>query len=310
MLHWLPVPRISRLLATCVCAVWLSVPAASRSGDCPVETVENYTGAGSVVCPCFIVGEEAGSVFSGLPADHFPIELQSIGVGWGSVFGGSPQSFESALKVYGAGLPNPGAVLHSLAGPVLTDGVINEFPVAGLGFDVAAQPFSVTLEFANSNSGTLGPSVVHDGNGCTPGQNLVLADGSGWIDACAAGVSGDWLFFVRYLPSCTASDVPEDGRPLVASNAPAIFTGTYPNPLERAGRLEFWLAEPGEVSMDVFDARGRKVSQVLPPTELDGGEHSIDWTARDAEGHALERGIYFANLRLDGFATSTKIVVR
>lgn len=283
---------------------------AVSAGDCPVETVQHYTGAGTTTCPCFVEGEEAGAVFAALPADHFPIEIQSIGIGWGSIFGGSPPSVEAALKVYGAGLPNPGAALYSLAGPVLTDGVINEFSTAGLGFEVAAQPFSVTLEFLNTNAGTLNPSMVHDGNGCQPGKNAILADETGWLDACAAGLSGDWLVFVRYLPTCAAADAPEDGRPLIASNAPAVLTGAVPNPIGESARLEFWLAEPATASLEIFDAQGRRMGEAMPRSTMESGEHAVTWQPRDATGARLERGIYFAQLRAGGAVSSLKLLVQ
>ena len=57
----------------------------------------------------------------------------------------------------------------------------------------------MTLEFLNQNAGDIfAPSVVHDGNGCQPGKNVVLAMPGGWNDACLLGVTGDWVFYVDY----------------------------------------------------------------------------------------------------------------
>jgi hypothetical protein len=83
--------------------------------------VQNYTGAGTTACPCFVAGEQAGSVFSSIPAAHFPIKITKIGIAFGSAFGGQPDVLESALNVYGAGLPNPGSPIWSVAGPQLAD---------------------------------------------------------------------------------------------------------------------------------------------------------------------------------------------
>ena len=58
--------------------------------------VQNWTGAGTTSCPCFVQGEEAGVVLD-LPAEIFPIEILRISVGWGSLFGGAPDALEQAL---------------------------------------------------------------------------------------------------------------------------------------------------------------------------------------------------------------------
>ena len=170
-------------------------------GDCPEEPVfQNYTGAGTTACACFVSGEEAGSVFD-VPADHYPIEILRIGVGWGSQFGGAPQSLEQSIHVYPAGLPNPGAPIFTLDGPALNDGFINEFDIEPLPGEVIVNggPFTVTLEFLNDNVGDpFAPTTVHDGNGCQAGKNVIKAIPGGWSDVCSLGLSGDWLFHIVY----------------------------------------------------------------------------------------------------------------
>jgi hypothetical protein len=122
------------------------------------------------VCPCFAAGEEAGVVLDA-PAEHYPIEILKVGIGWGSQFGGATPSLEGAVRVYAKGLPNPGAPVAQLEGPALSDGAINEFNLAVIpgGVVLDSGPFTVTLQLANP-SPLLGPSVVHDGNGCRPGK--------------------------------------------------------------------------------------------------------------------------------------------
>ena len=192
-----------------------------RGAACPDEpTLLNFTGGGAVACPCFVPTEQAGAVFNA-PAAHYPIEILRVGIGWGSQFGGAPQSLEQAIHIYGTGLPNPGAPIFSLPGPTLTDGFVNVFDLEPLPGQIIvnAGPFSATLEFLNQNAGNVfAPSVVHDGNGCTPAQNLVLAQPGGWNDACLLGVTGDWVFNVVYrqvncTPVCrsTCGDIDSSG---------------------------------------------------------------------------------------------------
>jgi hypothetical protein len=193
---------------------------AARAQTCPeLGPVQVYGGGGTVTCPCFVAGEQAGTVFSGIPAGDFPIEITKIGIGWGSQSGGALPTIEDAINIYGAGLPNPssGGLLYSFAAPQMTDGFVNEFNVDGQApgggaVVINSQPFTVTLEFYNpNNTPPYGPSVVEDGNGITPGRNVVYAVGfpfTGWYDAQTLGVSGDWLFYIKYRPHCGTGGTP------------------------------------------------------------------------------------------------------
>jgi hypothetical protein len=159
--------------------------------------VQHYTGAGSVVCPCFLAREQAGAVFTSVevPLSAFPIQILRVGIGWGSQFGGSPNSIEEAINIYEGGLPDPGTPVFSLPGPQMIDGFINEF------------------------------NLIHDGNGCTPGgRNVIFAiDPDRWIDGCTQ-ISGDWVFFVKYRSVNCPGGVPDGkvvlGTPLTAELEP------------------------------------------------------------------------------------------
>ncbi len=185
--------RVAWLVAAA--AVTLAGTARAQCGN---QTLQNYTGGGQVVCPCFVVNEQAGAVFNA-PASAYPIEILRVGIGWGSQIGGAPNSLEEAIHVYAGGLPNPGAPIFTLPGPQLVDGAINEFNLQPFGVVVNSGPVTVTLEFMNPNAGDpFAPSVVHDGNGCQSGKNVVYAVPGGWFNACALGVTGDWVFYVVY----------------------------------------------------------------------------------------------------------------
>lgn len=161
--------------------------------------MQNYTGTGNGICPCFGANEQAGAVFS-LPANVYPVEILKVGIAWGSQFGGGGSTVEEAIHVYAAGLPNPGLPIFSLIGPVMTDGVINEFnlePIPGE-ITIASGPFTVALEFNNPNAGDIfAPSVLYDG-ACQSGKNVIRAIPGGWKNACTEGVPGDWLIYVKY----------------------------------------------------------------------------------------------------------------
>jgi hypothetical protein len=278
----------------------------SVRAQCPEEPpIQNYTGAGSVVCPCFIAGEEAGAVLTP-PAGDLPVEVLRVGVAWGSQFGGAPQSLEAAVKVYAAGLPNPGAPLQTLPGPVLTDGFLNEYDLEPLPGQIVinSAPFSVTLEFLNDNSGDIfAPSVVHDGNGCQPTKNLVKAIPGGWFDACVLGVTGDWVFYAIYRPVNCATGAEK----IVVSTGSTILVGAQPNPFRSQTSVRFALDRPGTVKLSVFDVQGRLVN-VLAQRGFAAGAHSVDWDGRRADGAAAAAGTYFVTMEAGDLRSTRKVV--
>lgn len=184
-------------------ALFLLALTATAQVPCPEEPpLAVWTGGGSVTCPCFVAGEEAGAVLN-IPAQHLPAEILRVGYGWGSAGGGNPDVLGDSINIYNAGLPNPGVPIFSLNGPVLSDGFINEYNLeAEPGTIIAnSSTITVTLRFLTANAGQISePSMVHDGNGCTSGANVVKAIPGGWNDACALGVSGDWIVQVVYRP--------------------------------------------------------------------------------------------------------------
>ncbi len=182
-------------------------------GDCPIEPdLQNYVGTGTTSVPGFTPSEELAAILDA-PADHYPIEIVAIAVGWSSPGGGQPNSLESALKLYSAGLPNPGPAQFIAKGPVLVDGAINEFDVTGFVGNriINSGPFMASLEILNaSQSG--GPAPLHDGAGCQPGQSAVKVNGSTWFDNCTLGVSGQWVIHVKYRRTeCGITDCNNNG---------------------------------------------------------------------------------------------------
>ncbi len=301
------IPPRSAAFSALVCALFLAAvsdvrPAAAQCG--PDEPpVQRYTGGISSVCPCFVPGEEAGTTFL-VPAAHFPIEVLRVGIGWASQFGGGGQQLEQAIHIYGAGLPNPGPRLHTLGGPVLTDGAINVFDLqAQLGSVLVNNgPVTVTLEFLNSSSPPFGPGLGFD-SGCTPGANVVKANPGGWSDACNLGVTGDWVFFMVYRKACQSGS-----GEITVSNAPAILANPRPNPFIDRTEIEFVLAAGGQAEVAVFDIQGRRVA-ALAAGEFQAGRHSLSWNGRGDGGSWLNPGLYFVRLVTNGRESVRKIVL-
>ena len=176
--------------------------AAPLGGGCPEQpSLQNWSGAGFTPCPCFVTGEEVGAVLEVDPAEY-PIEILRVGFAWGSLLGSTPDSLEAAVKIYPAGMPDPGVAQFSLPGPVLSDGgLLNEFDISAIPGNkiIDSGPFTVALELANtSNTDIFAPGPGYDTDGCNFGKNVIYAIPGGWTDACSAGVPGDWVIYAIY----------------------------------------------------------------------------------------------------------------
>jgi hypothetical protein len=294
--------------AGCFSATMVLAIASFAGATCPEESpLKNYTGSGSVVCPCFVSGEEAGAVLLA-PAEHYPIEILRVGIGWGSVYGGSPQSLEQAIKIYPAGLPNPGAATFTLEGPALNDGYINEFNLEPLPGEAVIQSgsFTVTLKFLNTNAGDpYAPSMVHDGNGCQAGKNVVYAIPGGWYSACALGVTGDWIVYAIYRRVNCEAGV---GDNLIAANQPAWLFSPQPNPFCSETQINFFVAGDEVVDLSVTDVRGRHVA-TLASGAFAPGLHSTAWSGRAADGTQASPGIYFVTMEAGSIRRTERVVL-
>jgi hypothetical protein len=276
--------------------------------QCPEEPpLANYTGTNANVCPCFVQNEEAGAVLEA-PAEHYPIEILRVGIGWASQYGGTPQSLEQAIHIYENGLPAPGTPIFTQEGPVLTDGYINEFdfePVPGE-IIVDSGPFTVALEFLNPNAGNISaPSVYSDGNGCQAGKNVVYAIPGGWYDACVLGVTGDWVMYAIYRQVDCGAGI---GEEVIASGDLAVLTRPEPNPFSSETRLSFVLSREQSIDLAVYDVHGRRVSTIARGV-YPSGSHSEDWSGVASDGAQLSPGLYFVTLEAAGSRSTQRVIL-
>jgi hypothetical protein len=123
---------------------------------------------------------------------------------------------------------------------------------------------------------------------------------------------------------------PVGGADTVTSAGPFVITSrsrppvtilfqNYPNPFPREDlgrsvtRIWFDLSTPGEVTLEVFDLRGRRIRRLIPasgcaPITLESGLYGRDevdlnectllhWDGKDDQGREVPRGVYLLRLR-------------
>ena len=82
-----------------------------------------------------------------------------------------------------------------------------------------------------------------------------------------------------------------------------------PNPFGGQLALSYSLAAPARAELEVYDVAGRLVRR-LGGDRVAAGEHRVDWDGRDQAGHALEAGMYYYRLNVDGRASEARNAVR
>jgi len=95
------------------------------------------------------------------------------------------------------------------------------------------------------------------------------------------------------------------------SEAPALQTAlgkNYPNPFNPTTTISFTLAEPGQTSLKIYNAKGQLVRQ-LANSQYRAGQHHLVWDGRDAVGRSVSSGLYFYRLQTKDFSKSYKMVL-
>ena len=87
----------------------------------------------------------------------------------------------------------------------------------------------------------------------------------------------------------------------VLPNAP-IFTGAVPNPFNPRTELRFTLPTRANVSLEIYDVRGRRVRTLLSDW-LEAGPQTAIWNGQTDQGRSASSGRYFARLEVNGVPT-------
>lgn len=81
-----------------------------------------------------------------------------------------------------------------------------------------------------------------------------------------------------------------------------------PNPFNPETTVRFTIAEPGPVSLNVYDVSGRLVTRLLDETGS-AGEHEVLWDGRNRQGEQVASGVYFCRLMHAGASVSRAMVL-
>jgi hypothetical protein len=127
-------------------------------------------------------------------------------------------------------------------------------------------------------------------------QQVFEATVDGWYPVVVFRGTNDFhdvpvMYDFRFEPTDMTGVDPE------ATPSAFALRSAAPNPMSSRTQISFALPNAGNVSLELFDVRGRRVRRLLdesyPP-----GVHSVEWNTRDERGHRVAAGTYWARLSM------------
>ncbi len=123
-----------------------------------------------------------------------------------------------------------------------------------------------------------------------------------------AGRDYEYLLEGVDLGGRTSTFGPVEGRgPGKALPKAAALYQNRPNPARDVTTFKFELAEPGSVSLEVYDLAGRKV-RTLYEGRAEAGAKEVVWNVADDAGRPVAPGVYVYRLRTSGGTMSRRLV--
>ncbi|MFH1313727.1 MAG: metallophosphoesterase [Candidatus Eisenbacteria bacterium] len=163
-----------------------------------------------------------------------------------------------------------------------------------------------SVRFEHSQLRFLMPNRCDDPEVEVTGGTLLQIDDSGPIVKVYVGVDID-PFTTNQIVSVTLDSTCTGGGD--PSTPEVVWLGrSSPNPFTPATLLRFGLNKPGTVRLEVFDIKGRRVSQLVDD-HLPAGEHRARWTGLDDQARPAAPGVYFARLTTAGTVLTRKIIL-
>ncbi|MCD4829882.1 MAG: DNRLRE domain-containing protein [Candidatus Cloacimonetes bacterium] len=109
-----------------------------------------------------------------------------------------------------------------------------------------------------------------------------------------------------YRPTLTltyANDVNDGGV-----TPPELSACNYPNPFNPVTTIDYSLAEPGNVEIDVFNVRGQLVRNLFDGHRPQG-RHQIVWDGRDVHGRPAANGVYYYRITAGASSITRRMVM-
>jgi hypothetical protein len=179
----------------------------------------------------------------------------------------------------------------------------------------------------------LGDTNTSDGNNCTytadslvayyvytglamgnPGHVRAQNNWWGFASADSSDSSKFWMpTEIDWIPYLTSD--PYGGRGRADGNAPDspivfayMLSHNFPNPFNPITTVRYGLAQPGRVTVRIYDIAGRLV-KTLVEAEKPAGYYTVPWAGRNDAGQRVASGVYFCRMESGAFRKTRKMVL-
>jgi hypothetical protein len=106
----------------------------------------------------------------------------------------------------------------------------------------------------------------------------------------------------------TESFVKEEASRLLNLPTQAALYQNYPNPFNPSTIIRYDIADAGKVNLRIYDVSGALV-RVLERSHHDAGRYEIGWSGENESGQKVSSGVYFYQLRVEGFTQTKKMLL-
>jgi len=124
-----------------------------------------------------------------------------------------------------------------------------------------------------------------------------------WLESVS--LDGDLEYFGPVMVTINAEG-DNEGIPEIPLQT-ALFSA-FPNPFNPSTNLRYAMSEPGDVRIDVFNARGQLLKS-FRNTHNVPGYYQVNWDGRDANGRAVSTGVYFYRMQSGKYVSTKKMVL-
>jgi flagellar hook assembly protein FlgD len=83
----------------------------------------------------------------------------------------------------------------------------------------------------------------------------------------------------------------------------------WPNPSNNMVNVSFTMAEMGNVTVEVYNASGQRIS-VVADGFTNSGTHTVTWSGADQSGNRVAEGVYFVRMYTEkGESRSQRVLI-
>ena len=96
----------------------------------------------------------------------------------------------------------------------------------------------------------------------------------------------------------------------ILNNIPDEFSlsQNYPNPFNPLTKLDYTLPKRSRVVVSIYNVLGKEIVNLIND-EQEYGYHSVSWSGSDSQGRPVSSGVYFAQMRSEGFHQTKKMLL-